>query len=161
MELWNKKKNLHSLIGETTVGKVDPVMKNDLNKIKLQHVSERGLYQLQRQGLCCREMIKNLSFVSIVCLENQGELSFTCFGALKWISSSYEQTNFRKSQLSVVECRFAKYFQGESSDDLVNLINRCPISAIGFKTPQELRTGTKVDCSNRKMLCCIPYAHIR
>ena len=35
MELWNKKKSLHSLIGETAVGKVDPVMKNDLNKTKL------------------------------------------------------------------------------------------------------------------------------
>ena len=35
MELWNKKKSLHSLIRETAVGKVDPVMKNDLNKTKL------------------------------------------------------------------------------------------------------------------------------
>ncbi|CBI20516.3 unnamed protein product, partial [Vitis vinifera] len=38
--------------------------------------------------------------------------------------------------------RFAKYFPGESSDDLVYLINRCPTSAIGFKTPQELWTVT-------------------
>ena len=31
----NKKKGLHSLIGETAVVKVDPVMKNELNKTKL------------------------------------------------------------------------------------------------------------------------------
>ena len=30
-----KKKGLYSLIGETVVGKVDPVMKNDLKKTTL------------------------------------------------------------------------------------------------------------------------------
>ena len=72
-----KKKGLYSLIGETVVGKVDPVMKNDLKKTTLQHVNERGLYQLQRQGLFCGEMIEKLEFCEHFVLRKSRRIKFT------------------------------------------------------------------------------------
>lgn len=40
------------------------------------------------------------------------------------------------------------------------LTNRCPSSAIGFKTPIQLWSDYAIDYSRLKVFVCVAYAHV-
>lgn len=54
-----------------------------------------------------------------------------------------------------------KMFWGEAMSIAAYLINRCPSTALGFKTPQEVWSGKPANYSRSRTFCCIAYAHIR
>lgn len=54
-----------------------------------------------------------------------------------------------------------KRFWGEAVMTAAYLINRCPSSAIDFKTPIEKWTGKAPDLSNLRLFGCVAYAHQR
>ncbi|KAL3623657.1 hypothetical protein CASFOL_032473 [Castilleja foliolosa] len=55
----------------------------------------------------------------------------------------------------------AKQFWGEAVTTACYLINRSPSSAIKFKCPQEIWSGTKPDLKNLRVFGCAAYAHIK
>ena len=54
-----------------------------------------------------------------------------------------------------------KTFWAEATVTACYLINRCPSSAIGFKTPIEVWTGHPAKYETLRTFGCIVYAHIR
>lgn len=73
---------------------------------------------------------------------------------------------FNRTILERVRCMLdnaglPKSFWAEAVSTAGFLINRCPSSAIGFKTPQELWSGKPADYSRLKTFGCIAYAHMR
>ena len=52
-----------------------------------------------------------------------------------------------------------KNFWGEAANTAVYLINRCPSSALKFKTPMEVWSGKPADYSNLRVFGSVAYAH--
>ena len=50
-------------------------------------------------------------------------------------------------------------FWAEAMHTAAYLVNRCPSTAIGLKTPLEAWTGFKLDLSNLRTFGCAAYAH--
>lgn len=54
-----------------------------------------------------------------------------------------------------------KKFWGEAATTAVYLINRCPSSALYYKTPMEVWDGKPADYSNLRIFGSLAYAHVR
>nr|KYP63308.1 Retrovirus-related Pol polyprotein from transposon TNT 1-94 [Cajanus cajan] len=73
---------------------------------------------------------------------------------------------FNRTILERVRCMLnhaglPKSFWAEAVSSAVYCINRCPSTALEFKTPQEVWSGRKVDYSELRVFGCIAYAHIK
>lgn len=54
-----------------------------------------------------------------------------------------------------------KGFYGEAAKITCYMINRCPSTALNFKTPQEIWTGKAPSLIHLKVFGCSAYAHVR
>ena len=54
-----------------------------------------------------------------------------------------------------------KAFWGEAANTTAYLINRCPSSALGFKTPMEAWSGEPPDYSKLKVFGSLAFAHVK
>ena len=73
---------------------------------------------------------------------------------------------FNKTILERVRCMLSvsglpKTFWAEAVKTACYLINRCPSSAIQFKTPQEVWSGKPPKYDNLKIFGCVAYAHVK
>ena len=54
-----------------------------------------------------------------------------------------------------------KTFWGEAANTTASLINRCPSSALDFKTPMEAWSGEPPDYSELKVFGSLVFAHVK
>lgn len=77
------------------------------------------------------------------------------------LAERYNQTILERVRCLLSNAKLPKTFWGEAAATACYLINRCPSTAIGLKTPQELWTGKPPDLSNLKVFGCTAFAHVK
>ena len=61
----------------------------------------------------------------------------------------------------LLSARLPKAFWGEATNTTAYLINRCPLSTLGFKTPMEAWSGEPPDYSKLKVFGSLAFAHVK
>lgn len=61
----------------------------------------------------------------------------------------------------MLNANLSKVFWAEAVTTATYLINKCPSSALVFKTPQEIWLGKSPDLSNMRIFGCPAYAHVK
>lgn len=61
----------------------------------------------------------------------------------------------------LIHAGLPKTFLGEALSTACYLVNRCPSSAVAFKTPIELWSGTPADYKNLRVFGCLVFAPFR
>ena len=59
------------------------------------------------------------------------------------------------------KCRIEEGFWAEVVVTAVYLINRCPSTALGMKTPEKVWSGHPPSLDRLRVFDCLAYAHIR
>lgn len=72
---------------------------------------------------------------------------------------------FNKTILKRVRCmlvaRLKKVFWVEAVSTVVYLINRCPSTVLGMKTPEEVWLRHTLNHDRLRVFGCVAYAHVR
>lgn len=71
------------------------------------------------------------------------------------------RTLLERVRCMILSAKLPKTFWGEALSTATYLINRCPCSAIDFKTPMESWSGKPSDYKWLKVFGCLAYAHIK
>lgn len=71
------------------------------------------------------------------------------------------RTLLERVRCMLIQAGLPKIFWGEAVMTAAYLINRCPTSAAGFKTPMELWSGKPTQYENLKIFGCIAYIHVK
>lgn len=61
----------------------------------------------------------------------------------------------------LLNASLSKVFWAEAVITVAYLINKCPFSALDFKTPQEIWSGKPLDLSNLRIFGCPAYAYVK
>lgn len=69
-------------------------------------------------------------------------------------------TLIEKVRCMLFNANLSKQFWVEVVTTIAYLINRSPLSALNFKTPQEIQSGKSPDLSNLRIFGCPACAHI-
>ncbi|KAL5544596.1 hypothetical protein UlMin_008380 [Ulmus minor] len=143
-----KDKSLYLLQGSTVIGMAATVTELGKNSSvslwhkRLGHVSERGLHELEKQGLFGSEKLGGLDFCEH-CVYGKAT-------RVKFSKSSY----VTKETLGYVHSDLWGPSQKESLGG-----GRCPSSALDFKTPEEMWTSHPPKFDNLRVFGCVTYAH--
>ena len=70
------------------------------------------------------------------------------------------RTLVEKVRCMLFNANMSKHFWAEVVTTATYLVNRSPLSALQFKTPQEVWSGKPPDLSNLRIFGCLAYAHI-
>ncbi|KAM6574493.1 hypothetical protein CsatA_022820 [Cannabis sativa] len=77
------------------------------------------------------------------------------------LAERMNRTLLERVRCMLIGAGLAKHFWGEALKTACYLINRCPSTALNFKTPQEFWTGKAPSYEHLKVFGCTAYAHIR
>ena len=71
------------------------------------------------------------------------------------------RTILERVRCMLLSAGLPKAFWGEAANTTAYLINRCPSSALGFKTPMEAWSGEPPDYSKLKVFGSLAFAHVK
>lgn len=77
------------------------------------------------------------------------------------LAERMNRTILERVRCMLSNANLPKEFWGEAVTTAVYLINRCPSSAIEFKTPLEKWTGKPPNLENLKVFGCLAYAYCK
>lgn len=77
------------------------------------------------------------------------------------LAERMNRTLLERVRCMLISAGLSKSFWGEAVVTTGYLINRCPSSAVNFKTPTELWSGKQSDYSSLRVFGCLAYAHVR
>jgi len=77
------------------------------------------------------------------------------------LAERMNQTLLERVRCMLLGVGLPKSFWGEAVTTAAYLINRCPSTEIGFKTPMEVWSGKPTDYSSLKVFGALAYAHIK
>lgn len=77
------------------------------------------------------------------------------------LAERMNRTLLERVRCMLIHAGLPKTFLGEALSTACYLVNRCPSSAVGFKTPVELWSGTPADYRNLRVFGCLAFAHFR
>lgn len=77
------------------------------------------------------------------------------------LAERMNRTILERVRCMLTAAKLPKTFWTEAVVTACYLINRCPSSAITFKTPQEMWTGRPADYSSLRIFGIIAYAHLK
>ena len=77
------------------------------------------------------------------------------------LAERMNRTILERVRCMLLGANLPKSFWGEAATAAAYLINRCPSSAIDFKTPMELWSGKPADYSNLRVFGALAYAHVK
>lgn len=70
------------------------------------------------------------------------------------------RTLLERARCILSNAGLAKEFWTEAINTACYLVNRCSSMAIGFKTPEEVWSGTPANYENLRIFGCPTYAHV-
>ncbi|KAE8715970.1 hypothetical protein F3Y22_tig00110156pilonHSYRG00076 [Hibiscus syriacus] len=77
------------------------------------------------------------------------------------LAERMNRTLLERVRCMLLNAGLPKSFWGEAVSIACYLINRCPSTAIGMKTPLEMWYGKPINYNNLKVFRCLAYAHIK
>lgn len=77
------------------------------------------------------------------------------------LAERMNRTLLERVRCMILNANLSKTFWGEALSTACYLVNRCPSSAIDFKTPMELWSDAPADYSKLRVFGCLAYAHVR
>ncbi|XP_073152165.1 uncharacterized protein [Henckelia pumila] len=77
------------------------------------------------------------------------------------LAKRMNRTLLERVRCMLINASLPKSFWGEALSTACYLVNRCPSSAIGFKTPMKKWSGTPAHYSNLRIFGCLAYAHLK
>ncbi|KAL5540237.1 hypothetical protein UlMin_044477 [Ulmus minor] len=137
-----KDRSLYLLQGSTVIGMAVTVLESGKNSLaslwhkRFGHVSERGMHELEKQGLFGSDKLGGLDFCEHCVLGKTTRVKFS-----KSSHTTMETLGYVHSDL-----------WGPSQKE-------CPSSALDFKTPEEVWTGHPPKFDNLRVFGCVAYAH--
>ncbi|KAL5557135.1 hypothetical protein UlMin_039371 [Ulmus minor] len=75
------------------------------------------------------------------------------------LAERMNRTLLERVRCMLLEGGVPKRFWGEAVNTAAYLVNRCPSSALDFKTPEEVWTGHPPKFDNLRVFGCVAYAH--
>lgn len=77
------------------------------------------------------------------------------------LAERFNRTLLERTRCMLVSAGLPKVFWAEAVTTAAYLINRCPSTALNFKTPEEVWSGHPPDYSRLRVFGCSAYAHVR
>ncbi|KAL5562397.1 hypothetical protein UlMin_032144 [Ulmus minor] len=147
-----KDRSLYLLQGSTVIGMAATVMESGKNSLaslwhkRLGHVSERGMHELEKQGLFGSDKLGGLDFCEHCVLVKATRVKFS------------KSSHTTMETLGYVHSDLWGPSQKESLGGGKYFIS-CPSSALDFKTPEEVWIGHPPKFDNLRVFGCVAYAH--
>ena len=77
------------------------------------------------------------------------------------LAERFNRTLFERTRCMLINSGLPKVFWVEAVSTVGYLINRCPLTALNFKTPEEVWSGHPPYYKTLKVFGCSAYAHVR
>ena len=77
------------------------------------------------------------------------------------LAERFNRTILERVRCMLLSAGLPKIFLAEAAMTVVYLINKCPLTTLNFKTPEEIWFGHPPSLKQLKVFGCVAYAHIR
>ncbi|KAA0051442.1 Retrovirus-related Pol polyprotein from transposon TNT 1-94 [Cucumis melo var. makuwa] len=162
----------YALISETEKGN-----ELELWHRRLSHISEKGLTELQKQGLIQTRGVKRLGFCEHCIFGKSKRMKFSkgehhskatldyvhgdLWGPARTHSWGGSRTSMERVRCMISEAKISKTFWAEALTTATYTVNRSPCVSIDMKTPEERWIGATPKLSNLKPFGCTTYVYIK